>query len=213
MEQGGGTDARGLTLEIGAVGELDVFELLDRGEMPIDQARVGEGPEMLSRLQFWGVWGQEEQMEDMLGHPQAHTAMPAGTVEDQDDLFVRASADLPGERGQFHLKERDRDTRGEMEQGPTRGRMDETHQVAPFEAVADWGEGPLANRRPDASEQRLEAATMFIGRPQLHLGSRKGGRDRPYKRADLFLKAACCSASARACRGRGTCRLCLARTR
>jgi hypothetical protein len=212
MEQGGGPDARGLTLEIGAAGELDVFELLDCGEMPIDQARVGEGPEMLGRLQLGGVWGQEEQM-DMLGHPQAHTGMPAGTVEDQDDLFVRASADLPGELGQFHLKERDRDTRGEMVQGPTRGRMDEPHQVAPFEAVADWGEGPLANRRPDASEQRLEANAMFVGRPQLDLGVRKSGRDGSYERADLFLKSACCSALASACRGRGTCRLCLARTR
>jgi hypothetical protein len=124
MEQRRGADARGLTLEIGAAGELDVFALLDRGEMPIDQARVGEGPEMLGRLQLWGVGGQEEQM-DMLGHPQAHPGrFPAGTVKDQDDLFVRASADLPGELGQLHRKERDTDTRGEMEQGPSEQRPD-----------------------------------------------------------------------------------------
>jgi len=212
MERGGRADHVRPVLQFEAAGELGVLQLLDRSEMPVEQDRVGQRPEMLGRLQLRGIGGQEEQM-DMLGHPQAHTAMPAGTVEDQDDLFVRASADLPGERGQFHLKERDRDTRGEMEQGPTRGRMDETHQVAPFEAVADWGEGPLANRRPDASEQRLEAATMFIGRPQLDLRVGKRGRYRPNEGTDLFLKAACCSASSRACRGRGTCRLCLARTR
>src|SRR5712692_1751369 len=182
MEQCGGADALALTLEVGAAGELDVFQLLDRGEMPVDQAGVGQRPEMFGGLQFWGVGWQEEQM-DMLGHPEAHTRMPAGTVEHQDDLFVRAGAGLTGELRELHLKERDGDTRGQMEEGPTGSRMDETHQVAPFEAVAHWSAGPLANRRPDAPEQRLEANTMFVGGPQLHLGVGEGGGHRLQQRS------------------------------
>src|SRR5260221_14134532 len=107
----------------------------------------------------------------MLGHPEAHTRMPAGTVEHQDDVFVRAGAGLTGELCQLHFKERDGDTRGQVEEGPTGSRMDEAHQGAPFEAVAHWSAGTLANRRPDAPEQRLEANTMFVGGPHLHLGA------------------------------------------
>ncbi len=62
MEQRGGADALALTLEVGAAGELDVFQLLDRGEMPVDQAGVGQRPEVFSGLQFWGVGWQEQQV-------------------------------------------------------------------------------------------------------------------------------------------------------
>ena len=52
MEQGRGADALRLALEVGAAGKLDVFELLDAGEVPVHQDRVGEWPEMLGGLQF-----------------------------------------------------------------------------------------------------------------------------------------------------------------
>jgi hypothetical protein len=38
---------------------LRLLHVLDRGEMTVDQRRIGERPEVLSRLQFWGI-GREE---------------------------------------------------------------------------------------------------------------------------------------------------------
>ena len=90
-----------------------------------------------------------------------------------------------------------------MEQSAPRGRMDEADEVAPGEAVLDNGGRPLADRRPDAAQQGFQANTMFVGRPQLDARLREGVGDRPQEWPELFLNSACCSASARACCGRG----------
>jgi site-specific DNA recombinase len=55
--------------------------------------------------------------------------------------------------------------------------------------------------------------TDYFGGPPLHLGVGKRGRHRLQQRPYLFLKSACCSASASAWRGRGACRLCWRRCR
>ena len=60
MEAGGGADLLGVALQLSAARELDVFELLNRGEMAVDQDRVGERPEMLSGLQFGRIRWEEE---------------------------------------------------------------------------------------------------------------------------------------------------------
>ncbi len=57
--------------------------------------------------------------------------------------------------------------------------MHKADEIAPGEAVLHGGDGALANRRPDAAEQRLEANAMFVGRPQFDLSSGKGGGDLP----------------------------------
>jgi len=213
MEQRGGADARGLTLEVGTAGELDVFEFLDAGEVAIDQAGVGERPEMFGWLQLGRIRRQEEQV-DVVGDAQAHAGgLPAGAIEHQHDLFGRTSADLAGEGGELHLEERDRDAGRQVEEGATRGGMDEAHQVAPFEAVLHGGAGPLANRCPDAPEERFQANAMFVGGPELHLGVGEGRGHRSEQWSQFFLKASCCAASANAWRERGVCRLCLRRTK
>jgi hypothetical protein len=68
-------DAVWLRLEAGAARELDVLQLLDRGELPVDEAGIGEWPEMLSWLQFRRIRRQEEQM-DMLRHAEPQARMP-----------------------------------------------------------------------------------------------------------------------------------------
>lgn len=50
MEQRSGADALGLPLEGGTPSKLSVFEVLDGGEMLVDQRRIGERPEMLGGL-------------------------------------------------------------------------------------------------------------------------------------------------------------------
>ena len=60
MEAGGGADLLGVALQLSAARELDIFELLNRGEMAVDQDRVGERPQMLSGLQFGRIRREEE---------------------------------------------------------------------------------------------------------------------------------------------------------
>ena len=67
MEAGRGADAVGLRLERGAVGELDVFEFLDAGEVPVHQHVVGQGPQVFGGLQLGGIRREEEQMEVLGG--------------------------------------------------------------------------------------------------------------------------------------------------
>jgi len=45
--------------------------------------------------------------------------------------------------------------------------------------MAHYGNRAVADRGPDAPQQRFEADAMFIGRPQLDLRLREGGGDRP----------------------------------
>ncbi|HEX8982902.1 MAG TPA: hypothetical protein VF792_09050, partial [Ktedonobacterales bacterium] len=85
MEQGSRANALRLLLQGVAVRKLDLVEFLDRGEMAIDQAGVGQRPEMLSRLQFWGIRRQEEPV-DVVGHTQLHAGMPARAIEHQHNL-------------------------------------------------------------------------------------------------------------------------------
>ena len=139
--------------------------------------------------------------------------MPAGAIQDQDDLLGRTRSRLAGKGGQFGLKERDAHAGRQMKERASRGRMDEADQIAPGVAVLDRGYWTLPNRRPDARKQRLQADAMLVGRPQLHSGLRKGGRDLTQQRPYLFLKASCATGSACTCCGRGICWLCLSRCR
>jgi hypothetical protein len=52
METCGRADALGLALERSAVGELGIFEVLDRGKVAVDERGVGQRPYVLGRLQL-----------------------------------------------------------------------------------------------------------------------------------------------------------------
>jgi hypothetical protein len=58
---------------------LRVFQLLNRGEVAVDERRIGERPQMLGGLEFLGVRRQNVQVE-MVRHVQTLGAMPAGTI-------------------------------------------------------------------------------------------------------------------------------------
>ena len=106
-----------------------------------------------------------------------------------------------------------RDAGRQVKDRATRGGMDKADDVAPGKAMPHDRCGSLANRGPHSTQQRFQADSVFIHRPQLYPCRRKRGRDRTYQGAQVFLKSACASGSARACWGRGTCRLCLSLTR
>ena len=164
-------------LERDAARELGVFQVLDGGEMLVDQRGVGKRPQVLGGLQFGRVRRQKEQVH-VVRHPQLDAGVPAGAIEDQHDLLAGAGADLARELGELDFEERNAHRGGQVKDGATRGGMDETHQVAPFEPVLDGRGGPLADWRPDARQQRLQPDPMFVGGPHfdLSVGKRRGHR-------------------------------------
>ena len=180
--------------------------------MAIGERRVGERPEVLGGLQFGRIRRQEEQV-DVRGHAQSGAGVPAGAVQDEDDLLGRAGADLAGEGGEFGLEERDAHRRGEVEEGAPGGRLDEADEVAPLVAVLDRGDRSLPVETPDLLQDRLQPDAVLVGRPELDLGVGEGGGDGGDDRADLFLNAAWAPGSAETCRGRGVRRLPSRRTR
>ena len=212
VEARGRTDAVGLSLECGTVRHLGVLELLDAGEMPVDEDVVGQRPEVFGGLEFGRIRRQEQQM-DVLGHAQPDAGMPPCAVEYEDDLLLGAGTHRASKRVEFDLEEWDTHRRGQVEDGAPRTGMDKPHEIAPREAVTDDGSRPLSPQRPDAAQHWLEANAVLVGGPELDLRLGMGRRYGADERADLFLNAACCAASARAWRARGVCRLCLRRCR
>src|SRR5260221_5935520 len=67
VEQGGGADEIAACLQGDTARGLDVFQLVDAGEVAIGQDGVGQRPQVVSGLQLGGVGRQEEQ-EHVLGH-------------------------------------------------------------------------------------------------------------------------------------------------
>ena len=63
MEPRRGTDAVWSGLKGGAPGQLGLLQLLDAGEVPVDEAGVGERPEVLGGLEFGGIGWQEVQVD------------------------------------------------------------------------------------------------------------------------------------------------------
>ena len=63
MEAGGRTDEIRPALEGSAAGELGIFEVLNGGEVLVDQGGVGQRPEVLGWLQLRRIGWQEEQMD------------------------------------------------------------------------------------------------------------------------------------------------------
>lgn len=174
---------------------LDVFELVDAGKVAVDERRVGQRPEMLGRRQLGRIGRQKEQM-DVLGDPQAPTRMPPSPIQHEDDLFLRTSSHLSGKGSELDFEEGDADGGSQMKDGTTRGGIDEAHEVAPFKAMLDRSQWPLAIETPDLVQDGLEANAMFVHRPQFDLGLGKGGGYRLDERTELFLKATCSVASA-----------------
>jgi hypothetical protein len=80
VEAGGRTDQVAATLEGGAAGALRVFQVVDGGEMAVEEAGIGQRPQMLSGLEFRRVRWEEEQV-DVVGHLQPGAGMPARAVE------------------------------------------------------------------------------------------------------------------------------------
>src|SRR5215218_11366645 len=80
-------------------------EFVERGDMPIDDRLIHQGPEMLGRLEF-GRIGRQEDEADPVGNREAFDSMPAGVVEHEDDAALAARTGLAREGGEQFGEER-----------------------------------------------------------------------------------------------------------
>lgn len=118
--------------------KLGVFQVLDGGEVLVDEGGVRQRPEMFGGLQFRGI-GREEQQMEVIRDPQAQAGMPPRPIKDQDDLLVGTGSDLAGELCQFHFKQGNADGGGQMKERSTRGRMDKANDgSARRSGAAPW---------------------------------------------------------------------------
>ena len=57
VKAGGRVDHRWLVLQLGTASELDLFECFDGGDMLVDENGIGQGPQVLRRLEFRRIGG------------------------------------------------------------------------------------------------------------------------------------------------------------
>jgi hypothetical protein len=185
-----------------AFGE-DGAEVVQRGDMLIDDRLVHHGPEMFGWLEF-GRIGRQEDEADPVGDGQVLGSMPARVVEHEDDAALAAGAGLTGEEGEQFGEEGLGETAAEIPERLATGRLHEGGEVEPLIAVVAEGDRPLTTGCPDPAADRLQAKAVLVLRPDLdravgmcRFGRSDSGIEPP-------LKAACCSGvAARGCRGRG----------
>src|SRR5258706_8172442 len=87
VEQRGRADQIWTGLEGDAALSLRVLEVVDRGEMAVEQGGVGERPEVLGRLEVRRIRRQEEQI-NVLRPVHTQTGVPARTGEDEHDFLA-----------------------------------------------------------------------------------------------------------------------------
>lgn len=182
----------------------DGAEFVERGNMPIDDGLVDQGPEMLSRLKL-GRIGRQEDEADPVRDGQALGSVPARIVEHKDDAALAPGAGLAGEGGKQGGKEGLGEAGAEIPERLAAGRLHEGGEVEPLVTVVAQRNRSLADGRPDPAPDRLQPEPVLVLRPDLDraVGMRRfGGSD---SGVEPPLKAVRCSGvAARGCRGRGT---------
>lgn len=132
----------------------DGIEFGEGVEVAVDDRLVDMDPERLGWLKLGGV-GWQVNEADALGHGERR-GVPAGAIEHEDDDPVWPGTGLAGEEGQGVLEQRLVDTGREIPEALAGRRRDEGGDVEPFEAVVAAGDRPLAARRPDPPQDRLQ---------------------------------------------------------
>jgi hypothetical protein len=201
VEVGVGPEGGGV--ELLTAGGDNGTEFIERGDVPIDDRLVHQGPEMLGGLKLGGI-GRQEDESYPVGDVQAHGPMPARVVQHEDDAALAACAGLAGEGGEQCGEEGLREAAAEIPDHLATGRLHEGGDVEPLVAVMAEGNRSLADGRPDPAADRLQAEAVLVLRPDLdravgmrRFGFSDSGIEPPLKVAH------CSGVAARGCCGRG----------
>ncbi len=166
----------------------DGAELVERGDMPIDDRLVHQRPETLGGLELRTVGWQEDEA-DAIGNDQAFGAMPARVVEHEDNAALAARAGLAREGGEQFGEEGLREATTEIPDRLTAGRLHKGGDVEPLVAVVTECGRALAHRRPGPAPDRLQAQTVLILGPDLDGSVRMRGRGLRDRFVQLFFSA------------------------
>ncbi len=188
-------DAGAVGIEGDALRGDDSVEVGEAVKVPVDDRLVEVDPERLDRLELGGV-GRQVNEADPRGYGETRRAVPAGVVEHEEDDAVRSGACLPGEECEDVLEVLLGDAGGEIPEALAGGGRDEGGDVEPFEAVVSDRDGPLAARRPDAAQDRLQTDAVLVGGEGLDYCARMALRLLGGGLGELFLNSACASGPA-----------------
>jgi hypothetical protein len=90
--------------------------------------------------------------------------MPAGAVEHEDDDALVACSRLFGEERKQRLEKWFGNAVVHIPENLAGRGRDEGGDIEPFKTMMAMSDGPLADRRPDATRHRLQAEAMLIRR-------------------------------------------------
>lgn len=167
----------------------DVLQLFDRSDVFIGERFVDQLPQRFRRLQF-GRIGRQEDQAHAVWNVEAGFSMPSGVVEDEKDGSIAPGAGLASEAREQRLEKRFRDAIMHIPEGFARRGRDESGHIEPVETMMAQRDRALADRRPNAPRDRLQAETMFVGREDFDrsVGVFRGLFDDGFR--EFFLKAA-----------------------
>ena len=158
---------------------------------------------MLGGLQF-GAMGRLEHQPEAGRNGEIFWSVPAGIVELQHDALGGTRANRFGEVGKHEFEHLLGDGFGDVPHRPAGCGLNETRHVEPLETVMAKRDRTLADGRPDAPGDRLQADPMFIHRPQFDARPRMLKLLFSRRILEVFLSAArSSSVAACGCRGLG----------
>lgn len=175
-------------------GQLDAalrdygVEGVEVGDVLIDNRLIDGFPEMLGGLKLRRI-GRQEEKPYPFGNPEIALAMPTGVIENEDNDAVGTCAGLFGERRQHGFEKRLRNAVGNIPEAFAGGGRNKGRNVEPFEAVMAVGDGANADRRPDATHNRLQTEPVFVCCEGFDGNARMGLRLLGDDFGDFFLKA------------------------
>lgn len=133
-------------------------------EILIGQWLVGQRPQMLCRLNFRRVRGQEHQLY-AFRNLQVIGDMPSCAIKDQDNMLARTSADLTGKGCENGTEQCRVDAVHDIPHHLAGRRTDKAVHMKPLEPMVAMGDGTAAARGPDRPKDRLQSDSVLIERP------------------------------------------------
>ncbi len=163
MEAGSAFDGGAFVGASDASSGDDVLQLLDRADVFVGEWLVDQLPRRFGRLQFRRV-GRRKDQAHAVWNVEPRFPVPSGVVEDEKDGSIASRAGLAREGGEQRLEKLFRDAIVHIPERLSRRGRDEGGDVEPVETMMAKRDRTLADRRPNAPRNGLQAEAMFVGR-------------------------------------------------